>query len=370
MKKKKIIIAVSNLFLPNGLVTSTRNLYDALTEKGYDVEYFLMYSASEEFKEKYKIFQINPWIKLTDDMKDFDTSKRYLKPLRRVISKFGAPFLSLRLKRKFYKLRDNDVVIIGASLESFNYLAKKVNLKRFKKIVQMHMSRSGLTDQDVINLKNALGNCDDATVLSKNDQEIFTHEFSKNFYYIPNIIDLPRLQAIDSLENSRKIVYAGRFSETKQVDHLLKAFIGSKHDGWVLELYGEGETKKALEEKYGGYPEISFRPAVENIESIFSTASLNAISSKIEGLPMTIVEAGQMGVPTIAYDVSPGVRESLGEAGLLVPPGAIEKYSELLSLYMGDSLLRKELSEKAYSYSEQYRADYVVETWEKLFSRL
>lgn len=370
MKKKKIIIAVSDLFLPNGLVTSTRNLYDALTEKGYDVEYFLMYSAGEEFKEKYKIFQINPWIKLTDDMKGFNTSKRYLKPLRRVISKFGSPFLSLRLRRKFHKLRDNDVVIIGASLESFNYLAKKVNLKRFKKIVQMHMSRSGLTSQDIINLKLALKNCDNATVLSETDQELFSQEFPKRFFHVPNIIDIPEQYRKESFVDTRKIIYAGRFSETKQVDHLIQAFLDSEHDGWQLELYGEGETKQDLIKKYEEYNEVSFYPAVQNIDNIFSSASLNAISSKIEGLPMTIVEAGQMGVPTIAYDVSPGVHESLHETGLLVPPGDIKEYSELLTLYMKNPMMRKSLSQKSYSYSEKYRSKYVVETWEKIFDLL
>ncbi len=370
MKRKKIIIAVSDLFLPNGLVTSTRNLYDAFTDKGYEVEYFLLYSAGEEFVDKYKIFQINPWIKLTYDMKGFDTSKGYLKPIRKLISKLGSPIFSWRLRRKLSSLHGDDVVLIGASLESFNYLAKSVNLENVKKIVQMHMSRSGLTDQDIVNLNVALEDCENVTVLSKEDQEIFTREFSKNFFHVPNIIDLPEPQRKESLGESRKIVYAGRFSETKQVDHLIQAFIASEHAGWHLELYGEGETKQALEDKYREYSEISFRPAVQNVANIFSTASLNAISSKIEGLPMTIIEAGQMGVPTIAYNVSPGVQESLSDTGLLVPPGDIKKYSELLTLYMRNSRLRKYLSEKVYEYSEQYRAEHVVETWENIFEQL
>ncbi|MGV3102474.1 glycosyltransferase [Rothia sp. 32237D007AR] len=370
MGKKRIIIAVSDLFLPNGLVTSTRNLYDALMSQGYDVEYFLLYSADEDFRAHYNIFRINPWIKFTDDMKGYETSKRYLQPIRRLFGAVGKPIFSLRILWKLNKYRDDDVVIIGASLQSYNYISKLVKLDGIKRVVQLHMSRSGLTDQDVMNLKEALSSCDHATVLSETDKNLFTQEFSKEFHFVPNIVDINSPNGdLPHLDNN-KIVYAGRFSETKQVDHLIQAFIKTSHEGWTLNLYGEGETKAELEKEYSSYPEIKFYPAVRDISQAFNNASLNVLSSQIEGLPMTIVEAAQLGIPTIAYNVSPGVEDIVSRCGILVQPQDIDSFSDALMQYMNDSKLRRSLGDKAQQYSERYRTKSVVETWENLFNGL
>ncbi|MGV3246373.1 glycosyltransferase [Rothia sp. 11254D007CT] len=370
MGKKKVIIAVSDLFLPNGLVTSTRNLYNALVDQGYSVEYFLLYSADEYFQKNYDIFRINPWIKFTDGMKGYDTSKKYLKFIRRLLGIAGRPIFSLRVQQKLKKYKNDDILIIGASLQSYNYLSTLIDLGKIKRVVQLHMSRSGLTDQDVANLEESLTSCDHATVLSETDEILFSQEFSKKFHFIPNIIDIHNSNKDLSHLDSKRVVYAGRFSDTKQVHHLIEAFIKIPHDGWTLNLYGEGETKENLRRKYASYPEITFYPAVRDITQVFDGASLNVLSSQIEGLPMTIIEAAQLGVPTVAYDVSPGVHDIVSQCGLLVSPQDIDSFSETLMKYMNDSALRRDLSTRAQQYSERYRSNSVIKIWEALIEKI
>ena len=56
------------------------------------------------------------------------------------------------------------------------------------------------------------------------------------------------------------------------------------------------------------------------------------MTSWMESLPMSILEAAAMGVPTIAFDCSPGVRSLIGtERGWLVPPGDEAAYARGLA---------------------------------------
>ena len=62
--------------------------------------------------------------------------------------------------------------------------------------------------------------------------------------------------------------------------------------------------------------------SVEDVSEHLEWADVLLLSSRTEGLPAAILEAGAAGVPSVAFDVG-GVREAVvdGRTGLVVPAG-------------------------------------------------
>jgi glycosyltransferase involved in cell wall biosynthesis len=72
------------------------------------------------------------------------------------------------------------------------------------------------------------------------------------------------------------------------------------------------------------------------------------LSSRIEGLPGCIVEAGMLGVPAAAFAVA-GVPEVVGdgETGLLARPGDVDRLGDLVRTLIDDAGLRRRLGDAA-----------------------
>ena len=68
-----------------------------------------------------------------------------------------------------------------------------------------------------------------------------------------------------------------------------------------------------------------------------------------EGLPQVLLEAFAAGLPMVATDVG-GIREAVGDAVLLVPPGDPEAAAEALDRLAGDPELRARLVSAGHEY--------------------
>lgn len=368
-KPRRVIIAVTDLFLPNGLVTASRNLADALTASGYEVEFFVQHSASEPFTNDYKIFYMNPFAKITHRMRSFKDSKSGLKPLRRTIGFFLEPLVKYRVRRRLAGFERDEQVIIGASAEAYNFLASLLNITEYKNILQIHMSFEGLTPYDKQNIDEATEKACFLTALSEEDTRRIAQRFAVQCFYTPNIIDMGQVDNPYKPGSSR-VVYAGRLSVTKQVEHLVGAFQALNNPDWSLHIYGDGPTVEAVRDASKSANNIFMHGTIEGIAEAFTDAAINVLSSRIEGLPMTIIEAGQMGVPTVAYAVSAGVKQGVGSGGILVEPQDQAGLEQALGKLMNDTELRQQMSKSAYTQSQEYKPETVVARWEEIFKKL
>lgn len=117
-------------------------------------------------------------------------------------------------------------------------------------------------------------------------------------------------------------VVLARLSPEKQLDLLVRAFTAAtgserlRH--WRLKIYGDGPERERLsslidESGEGGRVELCGR--TDDVQEALSRASINLLSSKYEGTPMSFVEAAQQGVASLSFDSSPGVRAMIAELG-------------------------------------------------------
>ena len=112
----------------------------------------------------------------------------------------------------------------------------------------------------------------------------------------------------------------GRLTAQKGFDVLLEAVRSLTADGVRLRLVlaGEGRERAALERQAAGLP-VSFAGFAEDPRAVFAQADVFALPSRVEALPLVLVEAVSAGLPAVATDVG-DVREALGDVAVVVPP--------------------------------------------------
>jgi glycosyltransferase involved in cell wall biosynthesis len=121
------------------------------------------------------------------------------------------------------------------------------------------------------------------------------------------------------------LVYVGRLEPVKNHALLLKAFrvALSSMPGLRLWMVGDGSERKTLESmaaELGIASQVTFWGQQLDVAPFFSAADAFIMSSKSEGLPMSLLQAFSLGLPAIVTDVG-GMAEvvRLAQAGFTVP---------------------------------------------------
>jgi glycosyltransferase involved in cell wall biosynthesis len=121
------------------------------------------------------------------------------------------------------------------------------------------------------------------------------------------------------------LVYVGRLEPVKNHALLLSAFRAAlwSMPGLRLWMVGNGSERKALESlatELGIDSQITFWGQQLDVAPFFSAADAFIMSSKSEGLPMSLLQAFSLGLPAIVTDVG-GMAEvvRLAQAGFTVP---------------------------------------------------
>jgi glycosyltransferase involved in cell wall biosynthesis len=180
------------------------------------------------------------------------------------------------------------------------------------------------------------------------------------------------------LDNSSKIaVHIGNFSPEKNHEFLIDVFLGLKdqHPEIKLICVGSGilfDKIKDIIYQYGLEKNIYLLGFRKDIPEILAASDCLVLSSKIEGVPGVILEAGTQKTPSIATNVG-GVKEALidGKTGYLIDDFNIKLFRERLIGIMENEDLRKQLGENAYEMiSKGYDPHSNASKFEKLYHRL
>ena len=67
-------------------------------------------------------------------------------------------------------------------------------------------------------------------------------------------------------------------------------------------------------------------------------------SSNVEGFPLSLLEAMACGLPIVGYE-EPGIKEAIGDKGILLPVGDIDGLAKALKKVIEDEMLRVKLSD-------------------------
>lgn len=125
-----------------------------------------------------------------------------------------------------------------------------------------------------------------------------------------------------------RIVMVARFDEPKDQMLLLRALEKLRDIDWQLDLIGDGPKRSSLRgkaEQLGLESRVIFLGSVHNVHQYISMGDIFVLASKWEGLPISVIEAMQVGLPVICSNVG-GVSEIVrhGQTGYLVRAGSVD----------------------------------------------
>ncbi|HET9776022.1 MAG TPA: glycosyltransferase [Gemmatimonadaceae bacterium] len=190
--------------------------------------------------------------------------------------------------------------------------------------------------------------------------QAFIHEWgipAEKITTIPNAVQLERFLAVQegvaraAAATGPLITNIGRLSTQKAQRDLLDAMklVLERHPTARLMIVGEGRLEQELKRQaaaLGLADRVEFTGVRRDIPAVLAQTDVFTLSSRWEGLPLTVVEAMAAARPVVLTDVG-GVRDLVdpGVHGLLVPPGEVPALANALSTLLSDDGLRRAMGQ-------------------------
>lgn len=184
-------------------------------------------------------------------------------------------------------------------------------------------------------VKRALADVSDAIVCVSEAAAAWTRDVEgiRDVTVIPNGIDLARFGPHRGGDGTR-VLAIGRRVPQKGFDVLVDAL----PEGLSLAIAGEGAWTCA-------HPGVRLLGRREDVPALLAEADILAVPSRWEGFGLAAAEGLAAGIAVVASDVG-GLREVVGDAGVLVPPEDPTALRAALSRLTGDAALRRTLGSR------------------------
>ena len=219
---------------------------------------------------------------------------------------------------------------------------------------------------------------DAVTILTHNDARILGKRIPRKTVIHNPILAPPVPKKID---RDKVILAVGPLFEwdIKGFDLLFDAFSDLKDDfpEWHLQIVGAKDSiteskVMAMAASKGLADRLTLTGFDPDIFRHMRNASVYALTSRIEGFSLSLVEAMSQGCACVAFR-NFGVMEEVTHGGkgvILVDDGDVNGFRESLRMCMSDSALRQAMAADGVECSKQYSLSEIANKWEKLFYRL
>jgi L-malate glycosyltransferase len=162
--------------------------------------------------------------------------------------------------------------------------------------------------------------------------------------------------------NDPVVVYLGRLTSEKRVDHLIQVWtdVRTAFPQAHLLIVGTGPEEDRLRTQAASVPGVRFTGQVNDSLSYLQTADLFVLPSATEGLSNSLLEALSTGLPVLATAVggTPDVISNR-ENGYLIPPDDLSALKSGLMALLADADLRARLGKNG---RQRILADFSLES--------
>ena len=176
---------------------------------------------------------------------------------------------------------------------------------------------------------------------------------NKNVIKINNFPFFTETQSITNLHGvvGKKIVCLAALRPEKDHLNLLKAFkmVKNKFPNWTLHLIGKdynndySKNIKKYISKNNLKENVFMYDMCSDIKNILAQASIGVLSSKNEGLPISLLEYGLAGLPVIATDVGE-CKNVINHHKAIVVPKRSDIFAKALIEIIENDFLKNEIS--------------------------
>jgi glycosyltransferase involved in cell wall biosynthesis len=176
---------------------------------------------------------------------------------------------------------------------------------------------------------------------------------------------------------SRTVLTAGRLVTQKGYDLLIPAWapVAARHPDWRLEIHGSGVMRRELEElirEHGLSEVVTLAGPSSDLGADMERASIYVLSSRVEGLPLVMLEAMSKGMAVVSFDCPTGPADIIDDHrnGLLVPAKDVEGLGRALVEMIQDEELRRRCAAAAVETAREYSVESVMPQWDALLAEL
>ncbi len=254
------------------------------------------------------------------------------------------------------------------------YIIWEHNSFFFPHFVQDYRSSN---DLDIILLRNDYYQKAFSVVLLNQTYKNIFSIYLDNATYIHNSPDPKFMQSPSASYNKNTIIAVGNFKrKLKNFPGLLRIFSQVRKQNANLTLKVLGQYDQEYLDMVNADADFSlegveFAGMQEDLIPFYQEACCFITPSHVEGMPMVILEASAMGVPSIAYDIF-GMRAVVkhDETGYLVPYEDEELFTKRILELTSSEELRDKLGETARKFmEEEFNLEGIVLQWVELISK-
>ena len=356
--KKKICFFSGDITRSGGTERVAVQLANALQEANtYDI---CVISLTEQQKE--------PFYPLHPDIERFRLGEKWLNP--------GPGYIPLIGKlRKFLKEKQIDVIIdidivldVLAIPASRRMKTKVVSWEHFTTEFELSVLYRKMI------LRYSVKRSDYMVVLTDGDLEEYQRRLGRKnaICRIYNPIAYKYKKETES-EKKKIILTVGRLVPEKGIEYIKKVSIEilERYPEWQWIILGDGMERDSLEQfilENNLQNRLVLKGNVENVDEYLQQASIFVLTSKYEGLGLSMLEAREMKVPCVSFDVKMGPRELIHNEidGYLVPPFDCDDMIRKIEMLINDPKLRSQFAENAFLCMNAFEPQKITKQWQDI----
>lgn len=372
----KIIYNISGTFNSGGMERVLTNKGNFLVRRGYE----LTIVTSDQKGRK-------PYFEFDSRVKQIDLGINYSDLSKMGLIKKSALYY---MKQKIHKKRltkvlneiNADIVISMFDHEvpflwSIQDGSKKIVEIHFSRYKRLQYGRKGIWA-----MVDAYRSKEDLKWVKKYDRfVVLTKEDASYWGNLANLEVIPNANSFEVDKTAdydvKRVIAVGRYDYQKGFEDLIDSWslVSNKFPDWRLDIFGNGELENTLQSQINNLKltsTVRLMPPVKNIQKEYLNSSILAMSSRYEGLPMTLLEAQVCGLPMVAYACKCGPKDLItdGENGFLVEEGNKKQLAERLMQLMEDKSKRVSMGQVAAKNSKNFTEAKVMQKWVDLFKEL
>lgn len=214
---------------------------------------------------------------------------------------------------------------------------------------------------------------DGLSILTKRDEKLLGNKYpQKRVIYNP--LTYPLLN--EATVRQKTVLCVGRFDiwNIKGFDLIVDmwAELYKNYSDWKLVFAGTGRDEsvnyiKGLVAERKLENSVVFLGQVDDMKTLYSQSGIFALTSRIEGFPMALLEAMSQGCPCVAFNVGGASEEMIEDgAGFVIEDGNINAFRKVLSDLMDNDDKRKGYSQKAVRSVSRFTVECFADAWERM----
>lgn len=179
------------------------------------------------------------------------------------------------------------------------------------------------------------------------------------------------------VEKENCIITAVRLVHDKGIDYLaeIASEVLIKHPAWKWIILGDGDQRAILEaciEQYGLEGRLIVPGLVECVDDYLSKAKLFVLTSRVEGLPMCLLEAKTYSLPCISFDIPTGPSEIIedGISGYLIEPFECKKMIDRISELVENEELLSSFADRTKDNIYKFQMESIMEKWNRVLQSI